>query len=230
MRTATLTLLRHGLCEGEAEGRYVGHTNAPLTTEGRAQLVAMRQEFAYPAAEALFVSPLGRCAETAALLYPGQTTIALAGLKEYFFGEYENKTPEELDRHPIFHRWIAGEPGLTPPFGEALPDFQRRLAETFTKLCDGLLKTGTRSAAVITHGGVVMTLLAMFGLPELPLHEWLCPAATGYTLRLEPSVWLRGRKAEVAGLAPLEAAEEGDPEAGFEERLLWKELEDAQWT
>ena len=219
--TTTLTLLRHGLCLGETEGRYVGHTDAPLTEAGRSQLCQMREAQAYPRAGALFVSPLKRCVETAKILYPNLNPIELPGLKEYFFGEFENKTPEELQGHPLFPRWIAGEPGLTPPFAEDLGRFQARINDTFIKLCDGLLKTGTKSCAVVTHGGIIMALLAAFGLPEAAMHEWLAPGGCGFTLRLEPSIWYRGRKCEVVAMAPEEPAGDELPE----ERKLWLELE-----
>jgi len=219
--TTTITLLRHGLCDGEAEGRYVGHTDAPLTRAGRSQLHQMREELVYPEAGALFVSPLKRCIETANILYPELNPIDLPGLKEYFFGEFENKTPEELQNHPLFARWIAGEPGLTPPFAEDLTRFQTRINETFVKLCDGLLKTGTQNCVVVVHGGVIMALLAAFGLPEAPMHDWLAPSGCGFTLRIEPSIWLRARKCEVIAMAPARPEEDELPE----ERRLWMELE-----
>ena len=226
MTSAILTLLSHGQCDGEAEGRYVGHTDAPLTQAGRSRLRQMKEELDYPQAVALFVSPLGRCVETAKILYPNSTPIELPGLKEYFFGAFENKTPEELQNHPLFARWIAGEPGLAPPFAENLARFQARINETFTKLCDGLLKTGTGSCAAVTHGGVIMALLAAFGLPEAPMHDWLAPSGCGFTLRIEPSIWLRARKCEVATMAPEAPQEDELPE----ERRLWLELEGMQWV
>jgi len=221
MKSCRITLLRHGLCQGEAEGRYIGHTDAPLTEEGRRQLMQMREAYAYPSADALFVSPLGRCRDTASLLYPGKTAAALDGLKEYFFGEFENKSPQELENHPLYHRWLAGEPGLTPPFAEELEAFQRRICGTFTRLADGVLKAGVESSVAVTHGGVIMALLAAFGLPEAPMHEWLTPGGCGFTLRIEPSIWLRGRKCEVISMAPEEPGEQPLPE----ERQLWIELE-----
>ena len=221
MTSTTLTLLRHGLCAGETEGRYIGHTDAPLTEAGRSQLREMRETQLYPQAGALFVSPLKRCVETAQILYPELKPMELPGLKEYFFGEFENKTPEELQHHPLFARWIAGEPGLAPPFAEELGRFQARISETFVKLCDGLLKTGTKDCVVITHGGVIMALLAAFGLPEAPMHDWLAPVGCGFALRLEPSVWLRARKCEVTAMAPEASTEDELPE----ERRLWLELE-----
>jgi len=226
MKLCHITLLRHGLCEGETEGRYIGHTDVPLTDEGRAQLLQMQAELSYPQPDALFVSPLRRCSETAGVLYPKAMPIALDGLKEYFFGEFENKTPAELESHPLFHRWIAGEPDVVPPFAETLENFQTRLCDTFTRVVDGLLKTKTKHAVIITHGGVIMALLAMFGLPEAPMHEWLTPGGCGFTLRVEPSIWSRGRKLEVFAQAPEEPQEDRLPE----ERLLWKELEDTSWT
>jgi len=221
MTSTHLTLLRHGLCAGETEGRYIGHTDAPLTEEGRSQLCRMRAAHPYPRADALFVSPMKRCVETAKILYPALKPIELPGLKEYFFGEFENKTPEQLQGHPLFPRWIAGEPGLTPPFAEDLTRFQTRINDTFVKLCDGLLKTGTKDCAVVTHGGVIMALLAAFGLPEAAMHEWLAPSGCGFTLRIEPSIWLRARKCEVIAMAPEEPGEDELPE----ERKLWLELE-----
>lgn len=226
MKTCTITLLRHGLCRGEAEGRYIGHTAAPLTDEGRAQLLQLREDYDYPQADALFVSPLQRCTETAGILYPGLQPIELAGFKEYFFGEYENKTPEELEKHPLFARWIAGEQGVTPPFAEQLDAFQRRICDTFIRLADGLLKTETTSCVVVTHGGVIMALLAAFGLPEAPMHDWLTPSGCGFTLRLDSFLWTSRRKCEVMDFAPAGGEPRDD---AWEERALWKELENADY-
>lgn len=223
MNSCHITLLRHGLSAGEAEGRYIGHTDVPLTDEGRQQLLQMRENFIYPQADALIISPLQRCAETAQLLYPALKPIEMQGFQEYFFGEYENKAPQDLKGHPLFHRWLAGEPELVPPFAETLSDFQQRICGTFLRVADGMLKSNTQRCVIITHGGIVMALLAAFGLPEAPMHEWLTPSGCGFTLRIEPSIWLRGRKAEVFALAPEEATDSLP-----EERLLWKELEDSE--
>ncbi|MDR3313385.1 MAG: histidine phosphatase family protein [Oscillospiraceae bacterium] len=223
MKSYYLTLLRHGLAEGESEGRYIGDTDAPLTREGKQQLCDLRGALQYPHADALFTSPLARCRETAALLYPDAKPIVLDGLREYYFGEYENKTPPELEDHPLYHRWLAGEPGLTPPFAEALEDFQDRIFGTFTKLVGGLLKTGTTHAVVVTHGGIIMALLARFGLPEAEMHEWLTPGGCGFLLRITPMLWSGGEKLEVVAMAPEEPEDEDELPP---ERSLWLELEE----
>lgn len=64
------------------------------------------------------------------------------------------------------------------------------------------MKTGTTSAVICTHGGVIMTLLTLVGLPELPMYEWMTANGAGYTLRITPGIWMRGQKAEVESLIP----------------------------
>jgi hypothetical protein len=66
-----------------------------------------------------------------------------------------------------------------------------------------------------------MALLEAFGLPEAPMHEWLCPPGTGYTLRFDPSVWSRLAKCEVVGRAPAESEED----ILRQERDLWIAIE-----
>jgi alpha-ribazole phosphatase len=83
------------------------------------------------------------------------------------------------------------------------------------KTVDGLIKTGTQTAAIITHGGVIMSILAAFGVPELPMTEWLCPSACGYTIRITPSLWSKLRKVEVINEVPAE------PLTASQEEMLW---------
>ena len=42
----------------------------------------------------------------------------------------------------------------------------------FDSIVEGLMKTGTTEAATVTHGGVIMTLLAGYGLPQAKPFEW----------------------------------------------------------
>ena len=80
------------------------------------------------------------------------------------------------------------------------------------KIIDGLIKTETDRAAIVTHGGVMMALLTNFGLPQLPMHEWITPNGCGYTLRITPSLWMRGHKLEVVYEFPYEKNDEDGEE------------------
>ncbi len=197
MKTYRIHLIRHGLTAGAAEGRYIGHTDEPLSLEGEAQLKQMKTEFVYPLVKVVASSPLSRCLQSAKILYPDNEPAVMTGFSECDFGEFEGLTAEELKGYAEFGEWLKGGEEAAPLNGESNRDFQRRVCTEFLRLTEGLLKTGTETAAVITHGGVIMTLLAAFGIPELPMHEWLTPCGCGYTLRLTPSVWTRIYKCEV---------------------------------
>lgn len=207
MKSYTIHFIRNALTDENLEGRYIGHTDVALSDEGKAQLAQMREELIYPPVDAVFTSPLKRCTETAAILYPENTPLVIEGLIEYNFGEFENKTAEQLEKYEEFPRWLAGEKGVKPPYGESNEDFTKRVCDTFEKIAEGLMKTGTTSVAVVTHGGVIMTILAMYGIPEYPMHEWLTPNGCGFTVKLNPSLWMRAKKFEVFSEFPYEREE-----------------------
>ena len=60
-----LYLIRHGQTPGNKLQRYIGTTDEPLSTEGKEFL----EKLTYPMPEALYVSPLCRCVETAGILF-----------------------------------------------------------------------------------------------------------------------------------------------------------------
>ena len=204
MKSYIVYIIRNGETKEEVEGKYIGHTDVELSGEGRKQLESMRDELVYPPVDAVISSPLKRCTETAAILYPDNKFITIDSLIECNFGEFEGKDAEELKDYPVFPHWLAGEKGVEPPFGESNEAFAKRVCEGFIKIIDGLIKTGTTRSAIVTHGGVIMALLTNFGLPQLPMHEWITPNGCGYTLRITPSLWMRGHKLEVVYEFPYE--------------------------
>lgn len=215
MKSYYIQLIRNGLTAGNVDGRYIGHLDEPLSKEGVAQIAQMKKDYKYPSVDAVFSSPLSRCTQTAKMIYPSCEPIIIDGLIEYNFGEFEGKSAEELENQPLFADWLAGKKGIAPPFGESNEEFSQRIAQTFIKIVDGVITTGVTRTAVVTHGGVIMAILAMFGLPEAPMHEWLTPGGCGYTVRITPSLWSQGRKFEVIAQIPeiegeLDAPQETD--------------------
>ena len=99
---------------------------------------------------------------------------------------------------------------MKPPFGESNEDFTRRVCSAFARIVEGLLKTGTDDACIITHGGVLMAILSNFGLPEAAATDWLTPSGCGYTMRIDPTLWMAGQKAEVIEEIPLSTQEQAD--------------------
>lgn len=73
-----LYLIRHGQTPGNKLQRYIGTTDEPLSTEGKEFL----EKLTYPMPEALYVSPLCRCVETAGILFPGKSFHIIEELSE----------------------------------------------------------------------------------------------------------------------------------------------------
>ena len=203
MKTYKIHLIRHGLTQGNIDGTYVGHKDIPVCEQGIAQLRKMAEDYIYPDVPALFCSPLLRCRQTADILYPNQKPIIINELIEYNFGEFEDKTADELKENEEFIYWIGGSVDAAPPFGETNGEFGQRIQIAFEKIVEGLLKTGVTEASIVTHGGVIMGIMSMFAIPELPMTDWLVPNGCGYTILITPTLWTHARKFEVYGDLPI---------------------------
>lgn len=194
MKTYTVYLIRHGRESAEGVVRYIGRTDLPLTAKGRNELLAMVEEEPFPLVQEVISSPLLRCRQTAEILYPEHQPVIEEGLTECDFGEFEDKTPEELKDDPRYAAWLSGE---TPPEGESGERFFKRTVVAFAKIVEKAMAEGKTEIAVICHGGSIMSILAQCGLPERTPSDWICGHGHGYALRITPGVWMRGYKAEV---------------------------------
>ena len=197
MKSYYIHFIRHGSVSSTLAGRYIGVTDVPLSAEGEAELKKLDASFDYPYAKVVFTSPLKRCVTTARILYPNIEPLVIDHLSEYHFGEWENKTADELKGDPDFARWLAGDSSVKPPRGESNADFTRRICLMFENIVDGLIKTGTTDAVIVTHGGVMTTLLAVYGIPQAKPFDWACDNGRGYSLRVTPMLWQRDKVAEV---------------------------------
>ncbi len=204
MKTYTVHLIRHALTKENTEGKYIGQTDVEASKEGLDQIKnLMGENESYPYADVVISSPLKRCTQTAKLIYPDKEPIIMQDLIEYDFGDFEGMTADELKDLDTFKDWIAGtHPEEPVPFGESQKQFNDRICGCFVRIVEGIIRSGTASTAIITHGGVIMSLMAAFAIPEAPMHEWLTPNGCGYTLRIDPSVWRMGQKLEAFAECP----------------------------
>lgn len=204
MKTYKIYLIRSGLTEANERGQYIGRTDLPLSPRGLARLLALKKRAGtdgYPPSTRFFTSPLTRCRQTLEVLYPGSRAEAVPGLAECDFGEWEEKTAAELRGDARFQDWVAGK-RQDIPGGESSEDFQRRVMAAFEGLVRELMRSGDTEAAVCTHGGVVMLLMAAYALPRAPLHEWGGADGEGFVLRITPGVWMREPVAEAVERLP----------------------------
>lgn len=210
MKSYYIHFIRHGAINPTLRGRYIGVTDVPLSDKGKIEIRKLDATMAYPYAKAVFSSPLKRCTQTARIIYPDTEPLIIDQLSECHFGEWENKSAAELAGDETFKKWLAGDPSVKPPRGESNADFTRRVCLIFESIVDGLIKTGTTDAAIITHGGVMTTLLSVYGLPQAKPFDWVCDNGYGYSLRITPMLWQRDKVAEVFDRIPKEKVEDED--------------------
>lgn len=205
MKSYIIHFIRHGAIDETLSGKYIGTTDVPLSDKGKMDLKKLDYEYRYPGTQVVFTSPLKRCTETCRILYPEQNPLSIANLSECNFGEWEGKTAEELKSDPDFEKWLAGDNSVKPPRGESNEDFTRRICRMFESIVEGLMKTGTTESVIVTHGGVIMTLLAVYGLPQAKPFEWTMDNGFGYSLRVTPMLWQRDKVCEVFQTIPMES-------------------------
>ncbi len=162
-----LFLIRHGETDWNAEGRLQGGRDIPLNDVGRVQAeeAARKLRELEPRAEDLhyLCSPMSRARETMEILrraiglHPAHYAVD-ERLRELTFGDWEGRTWREV-RAADPERARAREKGkwaYAPPKGESYRMLMERVMPVFQAL--------DRPSVVVSHGGVMRSALAGFGL------------------------------------------------------------------
>jgi broad specificity phosphatase PhoE len=152
-----IILVRHGETEGRSSIRFHGKTDVPLSSEGREQMRAAARSLPISHFELVVASPLSRAWAAAAILAPGSPVRLEADFREIDFGRWESLTREEIEvLDPMLARsWLEGVEGFEFPEGERRGDFRSRVLRGL----DRLLLSSASSALVVTHKGVIRTIV-----------------------------------------------------------------------
>lgn len=178
-----LILIRHGITQGNKERRFIGVTDVPLAPEG--EDLARRVAPALPAVEHIYRSPLLRCRQTAALLWPGTAETVIEELREMDFGPFEGKNHEELKDDPLYQRYIGGGDLGNIPVGESTDQVAARAARGLERLVADARDRGFRRVAAVAHGGTIMALLWTFGRPARgSFYDWKTANCGGFRTRV----------------------------------------------
>ena len=152
-------IVRHGQSEWNADGRWQGQADPPLTDLGREQ--AARAARSLGGFDAIFASPLDRAATTAAIISEELgigPVVHMPGLMERDAGEWSGLTRKIIDeRFPGYldqHR--------RPPGWESDEAVEARVMGALERMAEQH-RGGT--VLVVAHGGVVYALEAILGAP-----------------------------------------------------------------
>ena len=115
-----LYLARHAQTTSSAVDSFNGQRELPLTSRGREQARLLGARLASVRFAAVYRSPLGRTAETAALIAPSIQASILPGLIEIDYGGWEGMSPAEarLADPARYDAWVADPEVNEPPGGE----------------------------------------------------------------------------------------------------------------
>lgn len=167
MSHTRVILLRHGETAWNAEGRYQGQLDSPLTASGLAQAHALAGRLSGERFAALYSSDLGRARQTAEAISArtDRPIITHAGLRERNLGAFQGSTRAEAKaRWPEDYRQLrSGHPDYAPPEGESQRAMTVRIEAA---LADITAPHPDQTIVAITHGGVLSALLRhVLGLP-----------------------------------------------------------------
>ncbi len=208
MKGYHLKLIRHGWTEENTKLRYIGITDNALSQKGKDELFQKKDKFDYDSVQKVYCSPLKRCVETAEILYPNNFIHVVEGLREMDFGDFENKSAEDLMDNKSFQEWLKGGIDNAPPNGESTRNTLERSYEAFDVILKDMMENGFTNCAVVTHGGIIMNSLACFGLPKYKPMDLAPEVGEGFELMVTTQMWQQSNAFEILGRFPYNKIDE----------------------
>ncbi|HEY5883534.1 MAG TPA: histidine phosphatase family protein [Pyrinomonadaceae bacterium] len=181
--TTHVLLIRHGQSRGNAEGRFGGHTDTPLSARGRRQAEATAEALASEKFAAIYSSDLKRAVQTAEPLARATRAklITSDAFRERSVGVMEGLTFEEAAaQHPeqyaaLLHRDFEHVLQGGESYRQTLDRASKKLDEAIEKHRGGRI-------AVFTHTGAIcilsLHLMGALDAPELK-PVWIATANCG---------------------------------------------------
>ena len=163
-----ILLARHGETAWNAEGRYQGQSDIPLSPVGEAQARALGERLRDVPLTRAVASPLGRARRTAELALGDRADLLATdpGLMEIAHGTWEGLLASEIRaRDPNrLQAWRDTPHEVLMPGGESLQHVFDRAWPTLLRAADGL--RGEDTLLVVAHDAVNRVLLChVLGIP-----------------------------------------------------------------
>ena len=162
-----ILLIRHG-----RQNSALCNVDVPLAEEGRRQAELLGERLKHEHVDAVWSSDLIRAVETADIInnYLNVPREIRSDLKEISFGDMEGLSDAEIaDIFEEFLRLRAKmEKDMPYPGGESASDVVKRAVPVIKEICESDYET----VAVVTHGGVIRSLVAHYlgmDLAKVPL-------------------------------------------------------------
>jgi alpha-ribazole phosphatase len=141
----TTPLIEKGICYGQLD---IDVTESFHAEAGQIQN-------ALPAdIEQVYSSPLIRCQKLASYLFPGHAITLEPDLMELACGEWEGIHWDAIPRE-VIDPWMKDFVNVCIPGGESYVQMHKRVTDCFMRIIEG-----PKSVAIVTHGGVIRSILS----------------------------------------------------------------------
>ena len=155
-----ILFIRHA--ETDMAGTFCGHSDPELSEPGYIQVMELINKLRREDISAVYTSDLRRSHVTGMAVATafGVHCHERRALREIGFGQWEGLTWEQIEQRnkADAQRWVAEYPHLPTPGGENVRDFERRVLDEIEAISMEA-QSGSRCFAVITHAGVLRTVL-----------------------------------------------------------------------
>lgn len=153
-------LLRHGTTQWNVEKRIQGHSDSPLTEEGKKKTTIWSKYLQKFQWDLILASDLGRVKATVSILNV-QLNLPVffdKKLREQYWGAWEGMHPEVLKdtAADIFYRQIEAGWNFQPPQGESRISVQQRVEQVFKEAANRWMG---KKILVVCHQGIMKCLL-----------------------------------------------------------------------
>ncbi|WP_315436333.1 histidine phosphatase family protein [uncultured Selenomonas sp.] len=156
-----IIIIRHGETEWNKTGRFQGHSDVPLSAEGRTQAETLGKNLIVDHVDAIYASDLTRAMETAAPLAArfGLPVISDPQLRELNFGAWEGRNFNDVNaENPNAMKNFYTDPEQADiPESEPFPEFQRRVAGRVREI---VAHERGKRVVIVSHGASIRILLA----------------------------------------------------------------------
>ncbi len=140
----------------------------------------------YPPVDMVFSSPMIRCIQTAKFIYPDHKPQLEPNLRERDFGRFDGLSHQEITSIPGYSRWGMTADSMVFPEGESLEEMDFRCKTAYFILVNAMDTGRVGYAAVLCHGGTMMSIMGQFVDVQQERHLWICPPGHGYVLSVDP--------------------------------------------
>ncbi len=172
-------LVRHGKTEYNERRQYCGALDPDLSDLGRQELEhsAIRAYLEERTPDMVFCSPMRRTLQSAAILLDGRDVplVAVPELREIDFGDFEGRSYEDMKDDPAYTAWLDTNCEGPIPGGDFPESFRDDVEVCFESLMETCRTERVERALIVSHGGVLGTILERFAEPEKHWYDYHFP-------------------------------------------------------